>query len=217
MTSNANKLVLAKTDLPRNERGRWVGALSLRRIVPVCVAGADHCGTMHDRQNVDFAADALVHDAIGTAEGLAERGRLVVMAFTGEDFKGIVDDSKDDAVGLVDADTPPAAQVVAQRFGVADAGCAVAVDALEKLVDALERLGILTLPGKVLLPGILVPDLTHGRDPRRQSSRVRSCCDRHPCRGRGVPAHGCWIRCRTDRQELQRAVCRVGRTAERKP
>ena len=72
MTSNANKLVLVKTDLPRRERGRWVGALSLRRLVPVGVAGADHCGTMHDRQNVDFAADVLVNDAIGKTMGLAK-------------------------------------------------------------------------------------------------------------------------------------------------
>ena len=158
MTSNANKVVLVKTDLPHNERGRWVGALALRRLVPVGVGARYEHPRMADGENVYLVADDFVHDAIGATEGLAKRGRLVVMAFTGEDFKGIIDDSKDDAVGLVDANTPPSVIV-----------------------------------------------------------GVRSCCDRHPCRGRGVPARGCWIHRRTDRQELQRAVCRVGRTAERKP
>ena len=46
---------------------------------------------------------------------------------------------------------------------------------------------------------------------------VQHYCGRRPCRGRAAPVRGCWTRCRKDHQELRRAVCRVGRTAERKP
>lgn len=234
---------LALTNLPRNEHGSWTTVLLLQRSVPMGVGARYEHPRMADGENMYLVAEdlpacaerrrenlvdggvmkyGLFHEWTSTGrrrgwEASAERGRLVVMAFAGEDFNGVVDDAKDDAISLVDTDTPPAAEVVAQGFGVADASRAVAVNALEKLVDAPERFGVLMLPGKVFLPGVVVPDLTHGRDPRRQSGRVRLCCGRRPCRGRDVQARGCWTRCRKDRQELQRAVCRAERIAERKP
>ena len=127
-----------------------------RLLAPDRVGLGDQLMAVGNRKNANLVVDGLVHDAIGSAEGLAKRGRLFVMALAGEDFEGVAGNAKDDAVGLIDSDTPPTTV------------CA------------------------------------------------RSCCDRRPCRGRGVPARGCWIHRRTDRQELQRAVCRVGRTAERK-
>lgn len=56
------------------ERGRLLvqDCADLGGSVPVGVAGADHCGTVHDRQNVDFAVDVFVDDAIGKAVGLAK-------------------------------------------------------------------------------------------------------------------------------------------------
>ena len=85
---------------------------------------------------------------------------------------------------------------------------------LPQTVDITEKSG-----SKILnkIKGLRRRDLTHGRDPRRQSSRVRPCCDQCSCRGRGVLTRGCWICCRTNPQELQRAVYHVGRTVERKP
>ena len=53
------------------------------------------------------------------------------MSFAGQDLKFFALDAEDDAVGLVDADTPPAAQVVAEEFRIAGARDAVAVDALQ--------------------------------------------------------------------------------------
>lgn len=53
-----------------------------------------------------------------------------------------------------------------------------------------------------------------GKDFKDTVVGVQHYCARRPYRGRGVPARGCWTRRRTDHQELQRAVCRVGRAAE---
>ena len=50
----------------------------------------------------------------------------VIMSLAGKDFKCVVSDAKDEAVDLIDADTPPSTQVVAQRFGIADAGVTIA-------------------------------------------------------------------------------------------
>lgn len=114
MTSNANKVVLVKTDLPRRERGRWVGALSLRRLVPVGVAGADHCGTVHDRQNVDFAVDVFVHDAVGDAVGLARRGRLELAR--GVDVHQRVTDGQNFATVLLAAVENPVTVMLAKEL-----------------------------------------------------------------------------------------------------
>ena len=76
--------------------------------------------------------------------------RLFVVPLAGQNFKFFALNAEDDAVGLVDADAPPAAQVVAKGLRVADAGDSVAVDALQEQVDALERLGVLSLPGEIL-------------------------------------------------------------------
>ena len=137
-----------------------------------------------------------------------------VVPFAGQNLKFFALNAEDDAVGLVDADTPPAAQVVAERLRIADAGDAVAVDALQKQVDALESLGVLSLPSKIFFPSIVMPDLTHGQGLRRQSThaRMRSCED--PFRGRDVRVRAGWVRNRRDRRESQTAACRAGGTAE---
>ena len=88
------------------------------------------------------------------------------MSFAGEDFKLLACDAKDETVGLVDANTPPSAEVVAQGLGVADARRTIAIDALKQLVDAFKRFGILLLPKKVFRPGAFMPNLTHGGVPR---------------------------------------------------
>ena len=64
-------------------------------------------------------------------------GVSVIMSLALQDFKCVFfwrecADAEDDAVCLVDAYAPPAAEIAAERFWIADAGRAVAVYALEK-------------------------------------------------------------------------------------
>lgn len=82
--------------------------------VPVGVAGADHCGTMHDRQDVDFAADVLVHDAVGNTVGLAKRWRLELTR--GRDVHQRMADGQDLAARLLAAVENPVAVMLAKEF-----------------------------------------------------------------------------------------------------
>ena len=58
----------------------------------------------------------------------------------------------DETVGVVDAVTPEAVKVL-QRFGLADAGVAVALNVLDEGVDALQGLLVFQLPARVFIPG----------------------------------------------------------------
>ena len=53
------------------------------------------------------------------------------MSLAGEDFKNAIGNAKDYAVSLVDANAPPAIEIAAQRFWIADATRTVAVNALQ--------------------------------------------------------------------------------------
>ena len=142
-------------------------------------------------------------------------GASVVMPLALKDLKRVFfrrdcADAEDDSVFLINAYTPPAAEVALKRFGIADAGRSIAVDALKKQIDALERLGILSLPVKIFFPGTFMPDLTHEQAPQRQAVRARKRFGGHPCRGRGVRVRVCCLRSRRGRLLLQRAVYHVG-------
>ena len=52
-------------------------------------------------------------------------------------FWGDCANTEDNAILMVDAYTPPSAEVASKRFRVADAGCAIPVYALKELVNAL--------------------------------------------------------------------------------
>ena len=85
------------------------------------------------------------------------------MSFAGHDFEAAVCEAEDDAVLVVDADTPPARKIAAKRLGVADAVVAVSLDALQKRVDATNGAAVArTLPGQIVVPAAVMPDLMHG-------------------------------------------------------
>ena len=67
------------------------------------------------------------------------------MAFAGMNGNFAIDDLKDKAIRLVYADAPPSSKVSLKRLRLADAVVAVAVNALEKFVNALEGLLVLRL------------------------------------------------------------------------
>ena len=66
----------------------------------------------------------------------------------------------DETVGVVDAATPVAVKVL-QRFGLADAGVAVALNVLDEGVDALQGLLVFQLPARVFIPGAWGEDDLH--------------------------------------------------------
>ena len=119
-------------------------------------------------------------------------------------------DSKNYAVFLVDAHTPPAAEIASKRFGIADTSGPIAVNALKKLVNALERLNILRLPSKIFLPSVFMPDFTHEQTPRYRAVHVQGRFVRRSYRGRDVRVRGCCLRSRRDHLILQREAFRVG-------
>ena len=84
------------------------------------------------------------------------------MSLAGTDDEEPIHDLEDDAVLFVDADAPPAGAIATKRFWVADAGRAVALNALDELVDAPKRLPVLRLPTDVIGPSRVKPKLFHG-------------------------------------------------------
>lgn len=66
MIRNLSIGVVQKQNLPRRERGRWVGALSLRRLfVPERVGLGDQLMAVENRKNANLVVDGLVDDAVG--------------------------------------------------------------------------------------------------------------------------------------------------------
>ena len=66
----------------------------------------------------------------------------------------------DETVGVVDAATPVAVKVL-QRFGLADAGVAVALNVLDEGIDALQGFLVFQLPARVFIPGAWGEDDLH--------------------------------------------------------
>ena len=120
-----------------------------------------------------------------------------VMPFAGQYLDTIVDDPEHDAVCVIDADAPPSRQVMAQGLGPANAVIAVAVDALEQLMYPPKRLPVLALPSEVVLPRLLVPNLTHGQILRRESGHAPPRSAPHPCPVRDGARQTGWIPNRT--------------------
>ena len=119
-------------------------------------------------------------------------------------------DSKDYAVFLVDAYTPPVAEITSKRFGITDASGTIAVNTLKKLINALERFNILRLPSKIFLPSVFMPDFTHEQTPRYRAVHVQRRFVRRSYRGRDARVRGCCLRSRKDHLILQREASRVG-------
>ena len=143
------------------------------------------------------------------------RDLSVVMPLALENLKHVFSrcdcaDSKDYAVFLIDAYTPPAAEISSKRFGIADASGPIAVNVLKELVNALERLNILRLPSKIFLPSVFMPDFTHEQSPRYRSIRVQRRLARYSYREHDVRVRGCCLRSRRDHLILQREAFRVG-------
>ena len=137
------------------------------------------------------------------------------MTFALKDLKRVLSrcdctDSKYYAVFLVDAYTPPAAEIAAKRFWAADASSPIAIDTLKEQVNALERLDILQLPSKIFLPSVFVPDFTNEQSPRHRVIRVRRHFGAHPYHGSGARVRECCLWSRRGLPILQRGVSRVG-------
>ena len=78
------------------------------------------------------------------------------------DDQDVVFDPEDQAIGVVNADAPPACPVALERFGLAEAGVPVAVNALEQEMQAAQGLAIPRFPCLELLPGDVRPEFLHG-------------------------------------------------------
>ena len=149
------------------------------------------------------------------ANSPARRDLSVVMPLALKNLKHVFSrcdcaDSKDYAVFLVDAHTPPAAEIASKRFGIADTSGPIAVNTLKKLINALECLNILRLPSKIFLPSVFMPDFTHEQSPRYRSIRVQRRLARYSYREHDVRVRGCCLRSRRDHLILQRVAFRVG-------
>ena len=83
------------------------------------------------------------------------------MSSAGIDFQGVVRNSEHDSVGGIDTDTPFPGKVALERFGLADAIIAIAVDALHKHLDPLRHSRIALNDVAELIPGFVVPNLFH--------------------------------------------------------
>ena len=145
----------------------------------------------------------------------ARRDSSVVMPLALENLKHVLSrcdcaDSKDYAVFLIDAYTPPAAEIASKRFGIADTSGPIAIDTLKKLINALECLNILRLPSKIFLPSVFMPDFTHEQTPLYRAVHVQGRFVRRSYRGRDVRVRGCCLRSRRGRLILQRVAFRVG-------
>ena len=80
---------------------------------------------------------------------------------------------EDESICPVNTDAPPTSKVAFKGFGFADAVVAVAIDALEKFVDALDGLLVARLPIGIFRPGLVVPDLFHATALRRRFAARR--------------------------------------------
>ena len=78
------------------------------------------------------------------------------------------DNLEDKAVRLVYADAPPASKIAFKRFRFADAVVAVAVNAFEKFIDALDGLLVARLPIGIFRLGAVVPYFLHATTLRRR-------------------------------------------------
>ena len=89
------------------------------------------------------------------------------MASAGIDLKRVAFNLEYDAVLLVNADAPHARKIAFERLWFANAIVAVALYALQKLIDALDGLFVAPLPFKVFFPCAIIPELLHATDLRR--------------------------------------------------
>ena len=79
------------------------------------------------------------------------------MASAGIDLKRVAFNLEDDAVLLVNADAPHARKIALERLWFANAIVAVALYALQKLIDTLDGLLVAPLPFKVFFPCTIIP------------------------------------------------------------
>ena len=78
--------------------------------------------------------------------GMRRRRRLFVMASAGVDFKCFADEPEYHSVGFVDSNAPPSRTIAFEWLWLANAAIAVALNALKKVVDALDSLFVVALP-----------------------------------------------------------------------
>ena len=85
------------------------------------------------------------------------------------DLEIFADGAKDDTFAFVDPDAPEAGKITFQRFRLAFALIAAAVDVFDQNVDPAQRLFILRLPVQIIFPSLIGPDFFH------QSASISSC------------------------------------------
>ena len=89
------------------------------------------------------------------------------MTCTGIDFQGVARNLEYDSVGGIYSDAPFPRKVAFERFRLADAVVAIAINAFEKIVDALRHFRVALNDVAELIPGFVVPDFFHAERLRR--------------------------------------------------
>ena len=125
------------------------------------------------RDGVHLVPDRLLHLVRRHRRWMDKECELFVMAGAGVDDKLAIDNLKNKTVLLVDSDTPPSSKIAGKPFRLAYAVVAVAVNALEQGVYALECLLVTALPRRVFLPRPVMPKLLHDTVLRRRPAGRR--------------------------------------------
>ena len=99
--------------------------------------------------------------------------RLFVMTCAGVNGYFAADNLENETICLVNTDAPPASKVAFKWLWFADAVVAVAINAFEQFVDALDGLLVARLPIGIFRPGSVVPDLFHAATLRRRFAARR--------------------------------------------
>ena len=81
----------------------------------------------------------------------------------------VIHNPKNNAILLVDVNTPKARKISLERFRLSLALVPVAVNILNEAVDFFQRLLILRLPIEIICPRRILPNLIH------QSTSISSC------------------------------------------
>ena len=98
------------------------------------------------------------------------------MTRTGIDFQGIARNLEYNPVGGVYSDAPLPCKVAFERLRLPHAIKAVAIDAFEKVVDALRHLRVALDDVAELILGFVVPDLFHAERLRLAEDLLGSRC-----------------------------------------
>jgi len=111
---------------------------------------------------LEVSESVFLSGAVRSQVVVKSRGRCSIIVRTAlGDFDAVFDDSVHRSVCVVDSPAPVALLVMFERLRFADAPVPVAVNILNKLIDAAECFFVLRLPVQIIFPCFVGPDFIH--------------------------------------------------------